>query len=216
MVYSKENFSEMPYNPFVTANMVDSYAYLRRVKSFTEVPVINTENSVKSVHLTSYDVDKMLRFCVLMIDPRGNPLAEEKDFQYRSDTVWELLGVPNRNSTTKILQKQNHWWYRHMLCEYLKLVYNDQYVSWFSLKMNFNATTQYLIGGNGADVLDYSVLDEKDMKARKAAAETQAALRQEIARLEATLFKAPEIKEAVVMETFFPDRLAEQFAIEYT
>ena len=205
----KEDFKDMPINPFAAGPLLKEYDLLQRVSAFSEAPDGVEDEKGKTIYLDPRDIDKMLRFCVLMADPRGNPLATEQDFTFRAAAAWSLLGVKNGHVVVRLQQKR-HWWYQRMLVEYLKLCFNDKYALWFAAKTSYYETLKFL-----TEPVDLLVTDYQTIKMRNSAMMDLDKTRTQIAALEASLFKYQEVMEDAVVESFFPDRLAEKFAIDY-
>ena len=98
----KEDFKDMPINPFAAGPLLKEYDLLQRVSAFSEAPDGVEDEKGKTIYLDPRDIDKMLRFCVLMADPRGNPLATEQDFTFRAAAAWcyhwrAVLALPHRH-----------------------------------------------------------------------------------------------------------------------
>lgn len=207
----KALFEKMPNNPLADMRtpILAQYPVLRRCEAFTERPDLASKQRTEQVHHLSEDeLDTCVRFVILYVEPDGNPIAKEKDLSYRAKMAWDMLGV-KASSPLRARQSDGHWWFNLLVFEYFKYTYDMDYQEWFSLKSQFHSLTK-LITSN----LDES-LDEKAITVRQKAAGQINQLKTQIASLEAIIFKNGSLKSEVSIETFFPNRMAEAFALDY-
>lgn len=207
---TKDDFKKMPFDPFAASTMVQMYPVLQRVPLFNSEPDLNAGSEYSERFLSMKDVDKMIRFCIIFVDPRNNPLSEESDLEYRAKKAWELLNVAPSNDLVT-LQKSKHWWFRKMIGEVLKLCFSSKYALWFAAKVSFYESLKFLM-----EPVEAHSIDEKTAKIRMSVMEDMKKMESYISTLEASMFKSAEIVEIAVVEAFFPDRLAEKYALDYT
>lgn len=208
---NKDLFKDMPNNPFVDERrpLVDVYPHLRRCEAFNECPdLAGSGREYQVMHLSEPELDMCVRFIVLYVEPSNNPLAKERDLAYRASVAWDLVGA-KKSSPLRQLQADNHWWFNLITFEYFKYTYDLDYQQWFSLKSQFHAITKMLTSRLDEDI------DEKQMGVRQKAAAVLKSLKEEISTLESFLFKDNFLKSQVSIESFFPDRMAERFALDY-
>lgn len=207
----KALFEKMPNNPLADMRtpILAQYPVLRRCEAFTERPDLASKQRTEQVHhLSEGELDTCVRFVILYVEPENNPIAKEKDLSYRSKMAWDMLGV-KASSPLRARQVEGHWWFNLLIFEYFKYTYDMDYQEWFSLKSQFHSLTK-LITSN----LD-EALDEKAMGVRQKAASQINSLKTQIAALEAIIFKNGFLKSEIAVETFFPNRMAEAFALDY-
>lgn len=134
----------MEFAPFVgKGKMTERYSKLARRKFFTQVPDFNeTEGYVTGEfplirQPDEGELDKMVIFVALFIEPMSNPLANEKDFSFRRGAAMELAGIVEGDNLYEIIVK-GHPWSSAMISEYFKVTQNLDYEAWFAYKMQFH------------------------------------------------------------------------------
>ena len=198
----------MPYNPMVfDGRVLDLYPRLRRIEAYSEIPDLRSAESMSGIVLTEKDLDTCIRFCILYVEPRGNPLAMESDLLERAKMAWESLKVP-KSSPLRKFQEDQHWWFSLMIFEYFKLTHNTIYTHWFALKSAMHSNARILVGsGDG----DFAALAENSTKAGK----FMDTYVNKIRDLELILFKDDTFADIVTIETFFTNRIPEQNALQW-
>lgn len=204
----------MRHNPFAVPQgkrMADHYSQIGRIPAFTDIPNLNVKeggNTAARIVLNASDLNSMVKFVVLMVEPRGNPLAKERNFEVRGDTAWGLLGI-GQNNQLREFERKGHWWFHNTLFEYFKLTHDTLYMEWFSQKMAYLNMTRAL-----AMPITQTSVDKDDVKTRLDISAALEKFRQRISALEATLFKDKETHEIIHVQAF-TERLAEKYALEY-
>lgn len=209
-MFKRDDFKDMEHNPFACRAgemMTDKYPELARHEVFTRVP---SSEWLDSKYLPQReDLDMLLRFTVLFVQWHRNPIAAEKDFDKRAELVWETLGVKKRADTLRFFVEENHRWWRAVLFEYFKVVNNDLYNLWFSLKMNF---------ANNMAVLRHELpasADEKFVNAlQKIKSQSQGDLA-EIQKIELRLFGDEKLRDTITKESVATEGHAEIFAEDF-
>lgn len=210
----RDDFKGMRHNPFAVPpgkKMVEYYSALGRSRAFTEIPSLNGSGKPgpASHILVAQDLEDMVRFVVLMVEPRGNPLSRERNFDIRAEEAWRLVGT-RQNSELRKLQKMGHWWFHNTLFEYFKFTWDTVYQEWFSQKMAYQEMSRVL-----AMPMLQTEADKDDVKTRLDISNALEKFRTRISALESTLFGDSETLEIVTVNSYFPDRLAEKYAMTY-
>jgi hypothetical protein len=212
-MFSKEDFKDMRHNPFAVPSgrrMSEHYPAIGRLKAFTDVPDLTTKGNTapRDKVLSATDLNNMVKFVVLMVEPRGNPLAKERNFDVRADEAWGLIGV-GRDGGLRKFESQGHWWFHNTLFEYFKLTWDTTYQEWFSQKMAYQEMTRVL-----AMPMMQTEADKDDVKTRLDISNALGKFRDRIAALESTIFKDQQTTEIVTIQAW-SDRIAEKYALEY-
>ena len=198
----------MPYNPLnFEERVLDSYPRLRRIEAYSEIPDLRSADSTVATVVTEKDLDICVRFCILYVEPRGNPLAKESDLNQRAKMAWDTLKV-SKASMLRKFQEDQHWWFTLMIFEYFRLTHNTTYTHWFSLKSAFHSNSRILIGGDDGD---FSKMAEDRTKAGK----FMDSYVNKIRDLELILFKDDTFAELVTIESFFSNRIPELNALQW-
>lgn len=213
-MFTKDDFKNMRHNPLAVPQgrkMTDHYPALGRFKAFTDIPSLtgDSNNTARPHVLSASDLDTMVKFVTLMVEPRGNPIAREKNFEVRASESWRVLGI-SQTSVLRKFEQQGHWWFYATMFEYFKMTWDTTYQEWFSQKLAFHEMSRTL-----AKPMMMADMDDKEVRAKLAIAGALKGLRKNISELEATLFKDSETIEIISVQAF-SDRLAEKYAIEYS
>lgn len=209
-MFDKKDFEGMPYNPLVAErDMLDVYPRLRRIEAFSEsVELHSGSTSMPTVAVTPKDLDLAVRFVVLYVEPRNNPIAKERDLPSRADIAWDMLGV-KRSERLRDFQSKGHWWFNMLVFEYFKLTYDARYQRWFALKSAFHTYTRLLSSNTD------SALAESDVSTRAKVRKDLKEVADEVEELEAIIFKDDFLKSEISVDSFFPNRLPEVFALDW-
>lgn len=211
-MYSRKDFEGLKHNPLALQKgqrMVDVYPVLARSHVFTEVPDLREKDKADNLVISEDELDLCVRFTVLLVEQRGNPMRFDTDFGAKADAAWTLLGVRDTRDIRK-LQKSGHRWFHSMIFEYFKMSNDTLYQEWFALRMSFIELARLI----AMPVSESSAVAEM-IRAKKDAAATLKNLRQSISALESELFSSKDLTEIVLLESYFPDRLAEKYAQVY-
>lgn len=197
----ENDYSKLKYNPMVLSRqqrMWEVYRDFANRKLLSEIP----PNADDLVNFDLIDLDKMLKFIVLFVDPLS-PFAGEKDFDIRMDLAFNDLGF-NKNVKFWKFIENNSLYYQEVLFEYFKMVNSHSYEFWFAMKMSFHLFNKELRSG-------------EDMKSteRARANETQFKNLQHIIKLENSLFPDEVTKKMISDQaTQGMTGYAEKFALE--
>lgn len=134
----------MEFAPFVDkGTMASRYSKIARRKFFTQVPNFEETDGYVTGEFplirqpNDEELDKMVIFVALFIEPMNNPLANEKDFSFRRGAAMELAGIVDGDNLFEIITK-GHPWCSAMISEYFRITQNLDYEAWFSYKMQFH------------------------------------------------------------------------------
>lgn len=205
------DFQKMRHNPFAckTGERIwNKYPELRRYESLSTIPDISTPEGINVVQPDEEDVDLMVKFVILFVDRHGNPLGDIRDFDYRRDMALQALGIKKRATGIWYFIDAGHRWYQNVMFDYFKLVNDDQYNLWFSLKVSYNVNMKML-----RREFD-SATDDKDIKVIqqiKAQAPGDLKTLQEI---EMKLFADERMRDVITKEAMATDRHAERYAAD--
>lgn len=162
-MYNEKDFAKMEFNPFDCKSkpMWVRYPALSRRKLFTDVPdFAKTDGWDSEFQPDLADLDKMIKFTALFIEPVNNPLAEEKDFTFRRDTAMGLAGIKEEDAVSFLI-KDSHPWAGAIITEYFKLVSNLDYEAWFSIKTLYHKRTAAIREGVDVQWKDLAIDDIK-------------------------------------------------------
>lgn len=136
------DFSKLANNPVGVS--FDKYIWevhprLARRKIFCE-----PQDDIKNFSLL--DLDKLLRFVIVFIDPTS-PLADEKDFEHRIRASMEALGFDERERFWKEVEG-NTLYFHSILSAYFAMCHAIRYETWFSKKMAIHNINTKLRSGS--------------------------------------------------------------------
>ena len=128
-----DKYDKLPINPFKCEGkeyMWKKYPKLSRRTAFSSIP-----KGMRG-HITLPDLNKLIKFVVIYIDPLS-PLFEEKDFEQRATMAMEDLGF---KKSEKFFQhfENNTLFFQNLVFEYFKMVNNHEYEAWYTMKINLH------------------------------------------------------------------------------
>lgn len=206
-----QDFSKMRHNPFdckTGQRIWNRYPELKRFDALCKVPDISTPENVNVVQVDEADLDLMVKFVILLVDRHGNPFGEIRDFEYRQDQALAALGIKKHATGIWYFINAGHRWYHDVVFDYFKIVNDDSYELWFSLKTSYKVNMKLLRREFDASA------DDKDVKITqqiKASAPGDLRTLQEI---EMKLFQDERMRDVVTREAMSSDRHAEQYALD--
>lgn len=210
-MFRPDQFSAMKHNPFACKpgeRIWNRYPDLRQQVALCQVPDITTPEGINVLQPEEDDLDMLVRYVILIVDRHGNPLADIKDFEYRSKLVCDMIGLKKGSDTVWHFIETDHWWFRDVMFEYFRLLNDDEYQLWFSMKMSFANNMKLLRETFGP------ATDEKYfLSLQKIKASSPDDLKK-IREIEMRLFNDDRTREIVTKEAIATDRDAERRALE--
>jgi len=210
-MYKPEQFSGMKHNPFACKpgeRMWNKYTDLRQQMALCKVPDITIGEGVDVLQPEDDDLDMLVRYVILMVDRYSNPLANVNDFEYRSKLVCDLIGLKKGAKSVWYFIEADHWWFRDVMFEYFRLLNDDEYQLWFSMKTSFSNNMKLLRENFGP------ATDEKYfLSLQKIKASSPDDLKK-IKEIEMRLFNDERTREIVTKEAIATDRDAEKRALD--
>jgi hypothetical protein len=173
------DFSKLKYDPRVKGKITQEYPVMKG--RFPE----------------HKDVDMLIRFAILFLDP-FSPIAEERDIEVKKRDALKALKEESWSDFYKHVETNDSMW-GDVVYGYFSLIHHTQYETWLTLKMSFHQLSQELRG----------IMDSKD---RVAASKGLASINQEIIELEAKLFPDEYTKHQII-EKIPLAGYAERFAL---
>lgn len=142
MAYKEgEEYLKIKYNPMVVSKMKriwNVYPDFKRRPILCSIP----PDSEELENFDLLDLDKLLKFVVLFIDPLS-PFANEKNFDIRIKASLDALGY-----STKLLfyrqVRDNTEYFQEILFEYFKMIHSLRYETWFSINSSFHISNKEL------------------------------------------------------------------------
>lgn len=122
-------FDKLIYDPFCEGFLKDNYPAFDRRKAFRAIP-----QGIKSFGLQ--DLDKMLRFTILYLDPLS-PFFDERDDKQRRISCIDALDLDKRERFLTEIDDNTAYW-QMIVFEYFKMINATQFETWFSLKMSLH------------------------------------------------------------------------------
>lgn len=210
----KSLFNKMPYCPFgIKGRMWDAYPRLSHKRALCRVPKEDFD-SVDEVPPTEADLDNLLKFVALMAVRTVNPLAGEKDWDLRIKTAAGLVGIAEGGLLWKIIDSR-HWWFNGVLCEFFRMMNDDDYQLWVSSKLAISEQLRFLssaLGESEGQDIEKAILTKAKLPGLISG---QIA---ELRKLESKLFPTEELLELLAQDAWVDDDLAgwpERFALTY-
>lgn len=143
-MYKPEEFSLMKHNPLACKQgqrIWHKYPDLQRQKALCIPPdmAMFAQEGKKPVFVVpdEKELDQMVRFVIFLVEPIGNPIAKERNFDARVDLALEMAGIKKDSRGIWHFISTDHWWYRDVVFEYFRLINDDLYMLWFSMKIAF-------------------------------------------------------------------------------
>lgn len=210
-MYRPDQFSSVKHNPFACKpgeRIWNKYPELRQQVALCQVPDITNGEGIDILQPEEDDLDMLVRYVILMVERHGNPLANVKDFEYRSKLVCDLIGLKKTAKSIWYFIEADHWWFRDVMFEYFRLLNDDEYQLWFSMKTSFSNNMKLLRENFGP------ATDEKYfLSLQKIKASSPDDLKK-IKEIEMRLFNDERTREIVTKEAIATDRDAERRALE--
>jgi len=103
------------------------YPDLRRRRIFSIIPIDYSD-------FRERDLDKMIRFCILFVDPES-PFVSESNFSERAKMCLDKLGYDEDEDFYKYHFKDSSEYWQEMMFSYFKMVNDHLYELWFSTKI---------------------------------------------------------------------------------
>jgi len=201
----------MKHNPFACKpgeKIWQRYPDLRQQVALCQVPDITNAEGIDVLQPEDSDLDMLVRYVILMVDRYGNPLANVNDFEYRSKLVCDLIGLKKTSKSVWYFIEADHWWFRDVMFEYFRLLNDDEYQLWFSMKTSFSNNMKLLRENFGP------ATDEKYfLSLQKIKASSPDDLKK-IKEIEMRLFNDERTREIVTKEAIATDRDAEKRALD--
>ncbi len=201
----------MKHNPFACKpgeKIWQRYPDLRQQVALCQVPDITNGDGVSVLQPEEEDLDMLVRYVILMVDRYGNPLANVNDFEYRSKLVCDLIGLKKTSKSVWYFIEADHYWFRDVMFEYFRLLNDDEYQLWFSMKTSFSNNMRLLRENFGPTT------DEKYfLSLQKIKASSPDDLKK-IKEIEMRLFNDERTREIVTKEAISTGRDAEKRALD--
>ena len=204
MQYSAENFKGMQYCPFDLGGkkMWEKYPDLLRRRELCMPPA----DGVDEEEVTGDELNQLVRFMVLMVDPFKNPLAVERDFGYKAKICFDLLQIRQHENIRKWYERR-HPWTMSVQTALFKLVNNQKFEAWFSLKESISANNEFL-----RMPLDLAGDLEKNMTARQKIQQGIDSGLAQLAKLEKQLFPSERLLDDIARDAVSDENWAERYA----
>lgn len=106
----------------------NNYDKLSKRSVFKEVP--------NGVDLEKNDLDKLIRFVILYVDPRS-PYSDITDVDLRVEQCINYLGYSDVEPFFRHI-KTRSWFYSLLVHEYFRMIARYHYETWFSMVENFH------------------------------------------------------------------------------
>lgn len=210
-MYSKEQFSGMKHNPFACkpGEMIwQRYPDLCQQVALCQVPDITNGEGLNVLQPEDEDLDMLVRYVILMVERYHNPLTNITDFDYKSNVVCDLIGLKKNERTVWHFIQSSHWWFRDVMFEYFRLLNDDEYMLWVSMKVSFANNCKLLRETYGPST------DEKYFIALQKIKTSSPDDLKKIRDIETRLFNDERIREIVTKEAVATDRDAERRALD--
>ena len=143
-MYSPEDFTRMKHNPLACKQgqrIWHKYPDLQRQKALCVPPdmAMFASEGKKPVFIVpdERELDQMVRFVIFLVEPIGNPIAKERNFDARVDLALGMANIKKDSKGIWHFISTDHWWYRDVIFEYFRLINDDLYTLWFSMKIAF-------------------------------------------------------------------------------
>lgn len=210
-MFKPDQFTSMKHNPFACKpgeRIWHRYPDLKQQVALCQVPNITNGEGINVLQPEEDDLDMLVKYVILMVERHGNPLANVKDFEYRSKLVCDLIGLKRSANGVWYFIEADHYWFRDVMFEYFRLLNDDEYQLWFSMKTSFSNNMKLLRESFGPST------DEKYfLSLQKIKASSPDDLRK-IKEVEMRLFNDERTREIVTKEAIATDRDAEKRALE--
>lgn len=210
-MYKQDQFSMMKHNPFVCKpgeRIWNKYPDLKQQVSLCQVPDITNAEGINILQPEEQDLDILVRYVILMVERYGNPLSDIKDFEYRSKLACEMIGLKKGAQTVWHFIETDHWWFRDVMFEYFRLLNDDEYQLWYSMKMSFANNMKLLRESFGP------ATDEKYFLSLQKIKTSAPDDLKKIREIELRLFGDDRIRDIVTKEAIATDRDAERRAFD--
>jgi len=137
-----KEFGKLKYNPIVLSNQKRMWI---EYPDFAKRPLLCSlpPDSEELSNLELIDLDKMLRFIVLFVDPLS-PYASERDFDIRERLCMKALGYGTSSKFYKHISDISEY-YVEVLLEYFKMIHNIRYEHWFSTVTSYRQLNRDLL-----------------------------------------------------------------------
>lgn len=198
------DFSKMEFDPTELGGLMlwEKYRKIARKKNLRRPPEIEIEEDDDYDGLSDLDDPQrmgdsdwndVLRFVILFVDNRNNPLADIMDFDERAKAAIDsLMPQPGTRKFLEDLWMTDHWSLRRAIFEYFRLIGADDYTTWFALKMQALQVTKLLMSEMPTGEKAHSIV-----RARDAASDNLPKLMRQISELEMKLFRSEDLRSLV-------------------
>ena len=205
MAYKQgEEYSKLKYNPLVLnrqEKMWDVYPDFAKRPLLCKVPEEYEERSMEGFE--SKDLNKLLKFIVLFVDPLS-PFAGERDFDIRESLCMDALDYKNNHKFYKEVKEVTDYFIGVMF-QYFQMIHAVRYEYWFTTLMSYRQINSDLLTG------------KIKLQARKAAMEIQAKNIEQIEDMEHRIFPDELTKKLIADKATRGLRgYAEKYAQELT
>lgn len=195
--HDREEFS-MEFDLFAEGTLVSRYKRLARRKIFSEPSeVIQFWDGGEDTFGPEDEVfcNELLKFVILMVDNRGNPLADYKDFSERADMAALYVDEAFEGQIRRMWESQ-HTWILLMVNEYLKALLHDEYALWYSLRWKYYQDCLTLVSPMPSDESSGQYLNAVEKIRAGVAAQLEA-----IKKIELSLFPDKQVRDIAIEST---------------
>jgi len=133
-------FEDMSLNPFaVPAGLAMDHYRIFKAKSFW---VRKFDNTDYEDTFSNADVDEIIRYAVLLVDPES-PMYDERNFELRMERCRRILDIDPKSHVWKEIKEDGEL-VTNIIYEFFKRINSHVYETWFSMKMNIHELNSYL------------------------------------------------------------------------
>jgi len=204
----EQEFSGMEFNPFEPFGetfMCKHFKRLGKIEAFSYLPAEYKEAGWKK-----NNIDRMLRFVVVFIDPQS-PLFEERDFMKRRKLAKKVIGIKKDDVENAEIEDEAEV-FQELTYEYFRLIHATNYEQWFTYKMQIADFNKYL----RTPIEKSAQKVAQEVNARKSLMQQIGSFTEEMQKLENVIFNddrlAKMINEKAVQNSI--GGYAERFADE--
>lgn len=211
MKHEKKDFEKMPNNPLALRGeqkMWEKYRAIASVRDLSEVPTEVSSELTCSPEEAESTLNDLVKFVALHTEPESNPMCSILDFEQRADACFRMLGMTRKSMAYRMIES-NHYWFRLVEAAYFRVIDNDTFQLWFSLKTQFFETSKLVRKEYAADE------SAAGIGAREAAARSLPAALEKIRSLESALFPDERTRKNVTLTGMATALFAERFAEDY-
>lgn len=208
MAADNSEFKKMSLNPFgLKGKYMDEYKIFKQARFWTKLS--GAEEAEKYEAWVKADVDMIIRYVVLLVDPES-PYYEEKSYEMRCAKCKKALGITKGSIIEKEVDEEGPLMGQIMF-EFFKTVNDHLFETWFSMKMNLHQMNSYL---RKPPIADKNGSLASDINSRRQLSQMITELAYELIEMEFQLFPDSRLQK-MINDKATDDGLggyAEQFA----